>query len=63
MLLVQLAMRRTGVRREELDHPLWKRFYFCLIVVNLGVGTFMFAKHLWVIMIIYLLIGVCQAPT
>ena len=56
-------MRRTGVRREELDHPLWKRFYFCLIVVNLGVGTFMFAKHLWVIMIIYLLIGVCQAPT
>ena len=23
----------------------------------------MFAKHLWVIMIIYLLIGVCQAPT
>ena len=36
---------------------------FCLIVVNLGVGTFMFAKHLWVIMIIYLLIGVCQAPT
>ena len=43
--------------------PLWKRFYFCLIVVNLGVGTFMFAKHLWVIMIIYLLIGVCQAPT
>ena len=23
----------------------------------------MFAKHLWVIMIIYLCIGVCQAPT
>ena len=43
--------------------PLWKRFYFCLAVVNLGVGSFMFAKHLWVIMIIYLLIGVCQAPT
>ena len=43
--------------------PLWKRFYFCLAVVNLGIGTFMFAKHLWVIMIIYLIIGVCQAPT
>ena len=43
--------------------PLWKRFYFCLAVVNLGIGSFMFAKHLWVIMIIYLFIGVCQAPT
>ena len=43
--------------------PLWKRFYFCLAVVNLGIGSFMFAKHLWVIMIIYLVIGVCQAPT
>ncbi|NMM94973.1 MFS transporter [Bifidobacterium oedipodis] len=43
--------------------PLWKRFYFCLAVVNIGIGTFMFAKHLWVIMLIYLLIGVCQAPT
>lgn len=43
--------------------PLWKRFYFCLAVVNLGIGTFLFARHLWVIMIIYLLIGVCQAPT
>ena len=43
--------------------PLWKRFYFCLTVVNLGIGTFLFAKHLWVIMIIYLIIGVCQAPT
>lgn len=43
--------------------PLWKRFYFCLAVVDLGIGSFMFAKHLWVIMIIYLLIGVCQAPT
>ncbi len=43
--------------------PLWKRFYFCLAVVNLGIGSFMFAKHLWVIMVIYLLIGVCQAPT
>ena len=27
--------------------PLWKRFYFCLAVVNLGIGSFMFAKHLW----------------
>ncbi|WP_238549644.1 MFS transporter [Bifidobacterium callitrichos] len=43
--------------------PLWKRFYFCLAVVNIGIGSFMFARHLWVIMIIYLLIGVCQAPT
>ena len=43
--------------------PLWKRFYFCLVVVDLGIGSFMFAKHLWVIMIIYLFIGVCQAPT
>lgn len=43
--------------------PLWKRFYFCLAVVNIGIGSFMLAKHLWVIMIIYLLIGVCQAPT
>lgn len=43
--------------------PLWKRFYFCLTVVNLGIGSFLFAKHLWVIMIIYLIIGVCQAPT
>ena len=43
--------------------PLWKRFYFCLAVVNIGIGSFLFANHLWVIMLIYLLIGVCQAPT
>lgn len=43
--------------------PLWKRFYFCLAVVNLGIGSFMFARHLWVIMVIYLVIGVCQSPT
>ena len=43
--------------------PLWKRFYFCLAVVNLGIGTFMFANNLWTIMVIYLIIGVCQAPT
>ena len=42
---------------------LWKRFYFCLAVVNIGVGSFLFAGHLWAIMIIYLVIGVCQAPT
>ena len=33
------------------------------MVVNLGIGTFMFARNLWTIMIIYLIIGVCQAPT
>ncbi|WEV46566.1 MFS transporter [Bifidobacterium sp. ESL0690] len=43
--------------------PLWKRFYFCLIVVDLGTATFMFAHNIWTIMIVYLLIGVCQAPT
>ena len=32
-------------------------------IVWVGVSTFLFAKHLWVIMIIYLIIGVCQAPT
>ena len=43
--------------------PLWKRFYVCLALVNIGVASFMFARHLWVIMIIYLIIGVGQAPT
>ncbi|MCI1219470.1 MAG: MFS transporter [Bifidobacterium sp.] len=43
--------------------PLWKRFYFCLAVVNIGIGTFLFTRHLWAIMLIYLIIGVCQAPT
>ncbi|WP_314685768.1 MFS transporter [uncultured Bifidobacterium sp.] len=43
--------------------PLWKRFYVCLAVVNIGLGSFMFAHNLWTIMIIYLVIGVCQAPT
>ena len=43
--------------------PLWKRFYFCLALVNLGIGSFLFAKNLWVIMVIYLIIGVGQAPT
>lgn len=43
--------------------PLWKRFYFCLIVVDLGTCLFMFAGKLWIIMVIYLIIGVCQSPT
>ncbi|BDR54123.1 MFS transporter [Bombiscardovia apis] len=43
--------------------PLWKRFYFCLLVVNLGIATFLFAHNLWTIMLIYLVIGVCQSPT
>lgn len=43
--------------------PLWKRFYFCLVVVNLGIGSFVFAHNLWVIMAIYLIIGICQSPT
>lgn len=43
--------------------PLWKRFYVCLAVVNIGIGSFLFAKQLWVIMVIYLIIGVCQSPT
>ncbi|AKV55614.1 major facilitator superfamily protein [Bifidobacterium actinocoloniiforme DSM 22766] len=43
--------------------PLWKRFYFCLLVVNLGIASFMFARNIWTIMAIYLVIGVCQAPT
>lgn len=43
--------------------PLWKRFYVCLAVLNIGIGSFLFARHLWVIMVIYLIIGVCQSPT
>ena len=43
--------------------PLWKRFYLCLAVVNLGTATFLFATTLWQIMVIYLLIGICQSPT
>ncbi|MCI1935650.1 MAG: MFS transporter [Bifidobacteriaceae bacterium] len=42
---------------------LWKRFYFCLAVLVVGMCSFMFTSHLWAIMIIYLIIGVCQAPT
>ena len=34
-----------------------------LLFMSLASWAFMFAKHLWVIMIIYLIIGVCQAPT
>ncbi|MDO4913237.1 MAG: MFS transporter [Bifidobacteriaceae bacterium] len=43
--------------------PLWKRYYICLAVVNIGISTFLLANHLWVIMTIYLLIGICQSPT
>lgn len=43
--------------------PLWKRFYFCIVVVALGLSSFIFVKSIWVVMIIYLLIGVCQSPT
>ncbi|MCI1984612.1 MAG: MFS transporter [Bifidobacteriaceae bacterium] len=43
--------------------PLWKRFYFCLAVLVVGMCSFIFTSHLWMIMIIYLIIGVCQAPT
>lgn len=43
--------------------PLWKRFYFCLVVVNLGIASFLFAHNLWTIMAIYLIIGICQSPT
>lgn len=42
---------------------LWKRFYFCLAVLVVGMCSFVFTSHLWVIMLIYLVIGVCQAPT
>lgn len=42
---------------------LWKRFYFCLAVLVVGMCSFLFTSHLWTIMVIYLLIGVCQAPT
>ena len=31
--------------------------------MNIGIGSFLFARHLWVIMVIYLIIGVCQSPT
>ncbi|WP_018142731.1 MFS transporter [Alloscardovia criceti] len=43
--------------------PLWIRFYFCIIVVALGLSSFIFAKNIWVIMVAYLFIGVCQSPT
>lgn len=43
--------------------PLWKRFYFCIVVVAVGMGTFMFAKNIGVIIITYLIIGLCQSPT
>ena len=63
LLLHQLVDGRLGVRREELvDCPVEA----LLLLPGRGehrISTFLFAKHLWVIMIIYLIIGVCQAPT
>jgi MFS family permease len=43
--------------------PLWKRFYFCLSILVLGLGSFVFTNRVWQVMIIYLLVGVCQGPT
>jgi MFS family permease len=43
--------------------PLWKRFYFCLTILVLGLGSFVFTNQIWQVMIIYLLVGVCQGPT
>lgn len=43
--------------------PLWKRFYFCLTILVLGLGSFVFTNHFWQVMIIYLIVGVCQGPT
>ncbi|WP_418969752.1 MFS transporter [Alloscardovia omnicolens] len=43
--------------------PLWKRFYFCIVVVALGLSSFIFVKNIWTVMVIYLIIGVCQSPT
>ncbi|TCD54711.1 MFS transporter [Alloscardovia theropitheci] len=43
--------------------PLWQRFYFCIVVVAIGLSSFMFARNIWTVMIIYLIIGVCQSPT
>lgn len=42
--------------------PLWKRFYFCLVVLALGLSLFVLAPTLWVIGLIYLVVGLCQAP-
>lgn len=43
--------------------PLWKRFYFCLAVLVLGLGSFSLVTALWQVIVIYLLVGVCQGPT
>ncbi len=43
--------------------PLWKRFYICLAVLCFGLGSFSLTTALWQVIVIYLLIGVCQAPT
>ena len=41
---------------------LWKRFYFCIVVVALGLSSFIFARSIGVIMLTYLIVGVCQSP-
>ncbi len=43
--------------------PLWIRFYFCIVIVAIGLSSFIFARNIWTVMIIYLIIGVCQSPT
>ena len=63
LLLVQLADRRARVWRKELDYSAVEAFLLLPCRGRSSIGSFMFAKHLWVIMIIYLFIGVCQAPT
>lgn len=42
---------------------LWKRYYIGLLVLTVGISSFIFAHELWQIMIVYLMVGVCQAPT
>lgn len=42
---------------------LWKRFYFCLSILVLGLGSFVLTNRLWQVMLIYLMVGVCQGPT
>jgi MFS family permease len=43
--------------------PLWKRFYICLAVLAVGLGSFSLITALWQVIVIYLLVGVCQGPT
>lgn len=43
--------------------PLWRRFYTCLVVLAFGIGSMVAAPALWMIGGIYLICGLCQAPT